>query len=98
MGFFSEIDGELKPSDEYLANHALEGYEDGDMDHDDYEVEDDAVAMSVIRICKNCGKPFTLSAAINEFDYHFAGDYYYMEEFVGQLCGKCALNDIELDF
>ena len=51
MGFFSEIDGELKPSDEYLASHTLEGYEEGDMDHDDYEVEDDTVAMSLIRTC-----------------------------------------------
>ena len=41
MGFFSEIDGELKPSDEYLTKHTLEGYEEGDMDHEDYEVEDD---------------------------------------------------------
>ena len=49
MGFFSEIDGELKPSDEYLSNHHLEGYEDGDMEHDDYEVEDDEVAMSLMR-------------------------------------------------
>ena len=98
MGFFSEIDGELKPSDDYLANHTLEGYEDGDMEHDDYEVEDDAVAMSVIRTCKNCGKPFTLSSAIKAFDEHFAGDYYYMEEFVGQICGKCAITEIEEEF
>ena len=68
MGFFSEIDGELKPSDEYLASHTLEGYEEGDMDHEDYEVEDDMVAMSLIRTCTNCGKPFTLAAAIETFD------------------------------
>ena len=98
MGFFSEIDGELKPSDDYLANHTLEGYEDGDMEHEDYEVEDDAVAMSLLRTCKNCVKPFTLSAAIEEFDNYYDGEFYYMEEFVGQLCGKCAIEDIELEF
>ena len=97
-GIFSEIDGELKPSDEYLASHTLEGYEEGDMDHEDYEVEDDMVAMSLIRTCTNCGKPFTLAAAIETFDNHFDGEFYYMEEFVGQLCGKCAINDVELDF
>lgn len=98
MGFFSEIDGELKPSDDYLSNHTLEGYEDGDMEHEDYEVEEDAVAMSLLRTCKNCGKAFTLSAAIEEFDNHYDGEFYYMEEFVGQLCGKCAIEDIELEF
>ncbi|WP_458457652.1 hypothetical protein [Pseudobutyrivibrio sp.] len=98
MGFFSEIDGELKPSDDYLTNHTLEGYEEGDMDHDDYEVEDDTVAMSLIRTCSNCGKPFTLAAAIENFDNHFDGEFYYIEEFVGQLCGKCAINDVELNF
>ena len=45
MGFFSEINGELKPSDEYLSTHSLEGYEQGDMEHEDYQVEDDEVAM-----------------------------------------------------
>ena len=97
MGFFSEIEGELRPSKEYLESHILEGYEAGDMDHEDYEVEDDVVAMAVIRTCKNCGKPFTLSAAIKTFDNHFEGEFYYMEEFVGQLCGACAIKDVELD-
>ena len=64
MGFFSEIDGELKPSDEYLATHKLEGYEEGDMEHDDYEVEDDEVAMSLMRKCKDCGKTFTAETNI----------------------------------
>ncbi|WP_458459514.1 hypothetical protein [Pseudobutyrivibrio sp.] len=26
------------------------------------------------------------------------GEFYYMEKFVGQLCGKCAINDVEQDF
>jgi ribosomal protein S27AE len=98
MGFFSEIDGELKPSDEYLATHKLEGYEEGDMEHEDYEVEDDEVAMSLMRKCKDCGKAFTLAGAIKEFDSYFDGEFFYMEEFVGQLCGKCAIVDVEQDF
>ena len=97
MGYFSEIDGELKPSDDYMQNHTLEGYEEGDMDHENYEIEDDTVAISLLRTCKNCGKPFTLAAAIKDFDNHFAGEFFYMEEFVGQLCGKCAIDDIEQD-
>ena len=48
MGFFSEIDGELKPSDDYLASHELPGYEEGDMEHDDYEITDDTVAVSLM--------------------------------------------------
>lgn len=95
MGFFSEIDGELKPSDEYLSSHQLQGYEDGDMEHEDYEVEDDEVAMSLMRKCKDCGKVFTLAGAIKEFDSYFDGEFFYMEEFVGQLCGKCAITEIE---
>ncbi len=95
MGFFSEIDGVLKPSEEYLANHILEGYEEGDMDHDDYEVEDDEVAMSLIRKCKACNKAFTLAGAIKDFDEYYDGEFFYMEEFVGQLCGKCAIEEIE---
>lgn len=95
MGYFSEIDGELKPSDDYMANHVLEGYEDGDMEHDDYEIEDDTVALSLMRVCKSCGKPFTLSKAISTFDDYFDGEFFYMEEFVGQVCGDCAIADIE---
>ncbi len=98
MGFFSEIDGELKPSDDYISTHTLEGYEEGDMEHDDYEVEDDTVAMSIIRNCNNCGKPFTLSSAMKQFDEYFDGEFFYMEEFVGQVCGKCAIADVEGDF
>lgn len=98
MGFFSEIDGELKPSDEYLATHKLEGYEEDDMEHEDYEVEDDEVAMSLMRKCKDCGKAFTLAGAIKEFDSYFDGEFFYMEEFVGQVCGKCAIADVEQDF
>ena len=98
MGYFSEIDGELKPSDEYLKNHVLEGYEEGDMDHDDYEIENDEVALSIIRKCKNCDKAFTLSKAIKDFDAYFDGEFNYMEEFVGQFCGKCAIENIELDY
>ena len=98
MGFFSEIEGELKPSDEYLATHKLEGYEEDDMEHEDYEVEDDEVAMSLMRKCKDCGKAFTLACAIKEFDSYFDGEFFYMEEFVGQVCGKCAIDDVEQDF
>ncbi|SDZ90450.1 hypothetical protein SAMN02910384_00507 [Pseudobutyrivibrio sp. ACV-2] len=98
MGFFSEINGELKPSDEYLSIHSLEGYEQGDMEHEDYQVEDDEVAMSLMRKCKNCGKPFTLAGAINDFDTYFNEEFFYMEEFVGQLCGKCAITEIEEEF
>lgn len=98
MGFFSEIEGELKPSDEYLSNHHLEGYEDGDMEHDDYEVEDDEVAMSLMRKCKDCGKAFTLEGAIRDFDAYFDGEFFYMEEFVGQICGRCAITEIEEEF
>ena len=98
MGFFSVIDGELKPSDDYLSTHTLSGYEEGDMDHDDYEVEDDTVAMSLMRVCKDCGKAFTLSKAIETFDNYFDGEFFYMEEFVGQLCGDCAIADVEGDF
>ena len=25
-------------------------------------------------------------------------EFFYMEEFVGQLCGECAINDVEGDF
>ena len=46
-------------------------------------------------IFRYCGKPFTLSAAIETFDKHFDGEFYYMEEFVGQLCGKCTVSDVE---
>lgn len=95
MGYFSEIDGLLKPSDDYMANHVLEGYEDGDMEHDDYEIEDDTVALSLMRVCKSCGKAFTLSKAISTFDDYFDGEFFYMEEFVGQVCGDCAIADIE---
>ena len=95
MGFFSEIDGELKPSDDYMSNHTLAGYEDGDFEHDDYEVTDDTVAMSLMRVCKICGKAFTLKKAIDYFDGYFEGEFFYMEEFVGQLCGECAVDDIE---
>ena len=98
MGFFSEINGELKPSDEYLASHTLDGYEEGDMEHDDYEIEDDEVAMSLMRTCKNCQKAFTLKKAINDFDSYFDGEFFYMEEFVGQICGKCAITEIEEEF
>lgn len=98
MGFFSEINGELKPSDEYLSTHTLEGYEQGDMEHEDYQVEDDEVAMSLMRTCKNCGKPFTLAGAIKDFDAYFNDEFFYMEEFVGQLCGKCAITEIEEEF
>ena len=98
MGFFSEIDGELKPSDEYLSSHQLQGYEDGDMEHDDYEVEDDEVAMSLMRKCKDCGKAFTLGGAIKDFAAYFDGEFFYMEEFVGQICGKCAITEIEEEF
>lgn len=98
MGFFSEIDGELKPSDEFLSSHQLEGYEDGDMEHDDYEVEDDEVAMSLMRKCRDCGKAFTLEGAIKDFDVYFDGEFFYMEEFVGQICGKCAIKEIEEEF
>ncbi len=98
MGFFSEIDGELKPSDDYLANHVLEGYEKGDMEHDDYEIEDDNVALSLMRVCRKCGKAFTLSKAIPIFDNFFDGEFFYMEEYVGQLCGECAIDDLETDF
>ena len=98
MGFFSEIDGELKPSDDYLANHELLHYEEGDMEHDDYEVTDDPVAMSLIRMCNTCGKPFTLANAIDKFDNYFDREFFYMEEFVGQVCGDCAIEDVEGDF
>ena len=98
MGFFSEIDGELKPSDDYMASHNLSGYEEGDMDHDDYDVKDDVVAMSLMRICNNCGKAFTLAKAIEAFDSYFDGEFFYMEEFVGQICGDCAIVDVEEDF
>ena len=98
MGYFSEIDGELKPSDDYLSTHTLNGYEEGDMEHDDYEINDDIVAMSLMRICNDCGKAFTLSNAIQTFDNYFEGEFLYMEEFVGQLCGECAIADVEGDF
>ncbi len=98
MGKFSEIDGELRPSKEYLESHTLIDYDENDVWHDDYEVEDDTVAMSLIRNCKKCGKPFTLAAAIEGFDNHFEGEFFYLEEFVGQLCGKCAIADVEADF
>ena len=98
MGYFSEIDNELKPSEDYLATHQLQGYESGDMEHDDYDVKDDMVAMSLMRVCKDCGKPFTLAKAIETFDEYFDGEFYYMEEFVGQLCGECAIDDVEGDF
>ena len=38
------------------------------MEHDDYEVEDDEVAMSLMRKCKDCGKAFTLAGAIKDSD------------------------------
>ena len=98
MGYFSEIDGELKPSDDYLANHELPGYEEGDMEHDDYDVADDTVAMSLMRVCSECEKAFTLSKAIEIFDEYFDGEFFYMEEFVGQICGDCAIKAIEEEF
>ncbi|MBR5637391.1 MAG: hypothetical protein IKW81_10735 [Pseudobutyrivibrio sp.] len=98
MGFFSEIDGELKPSEDYLATHALLGYEDGDMEHDDYEIEEDEVAMSLMRKCNNCGKAFTLAGAMKDFDSYFDGEFFYMEEFVGQVCGSCAISELEKEF
>lgn len=51
-----------------------------------------------MRVCKDCGKAYTLSKAIEVFDNYFDGEFFYMEEFVGQLCGDCAINDIEGDF
>ncbi len=98
MGFFSIIDGDLKPSDEYLEVHKLQGYEVGDMDHDDYDINEDTVAISIIRICNKCGKPFTLGSAISKFDDYFKSEFFYMEEFVGQMCANCAIEEVESDF
>ncbi len=98
MGFFSVIDDELKPSDDYLSNNELVGYEPGDMEHEDYNIEDDTVALSLIRTCTNCKCHFSLQSAIREFNNYFEGEFFYMEEFVGQICGKCAIKDVEKDF
>lgn len=95
MGWFSIINNEFKPSDEYLRTHKLEGYEEGDTCHEDYDVSDDVEAMNCARVCEKCGKTFTLDDAMVEYGDYFNNDFDYMDDFCGDVCGSCAIEKTE---
>ena len=95
MGWFSLLGGNFKPSDDYLKNHKLKGYQDGDVENDDYDVEDDVEALTCSRTCSKCGRTFTLEEAMGDYSYHFNSDLDYLSDYCGDICGDCAIEDME---
>ena len=50
--------------------------------------------MNMTRMCEKCGKSFTLADAIMEYD-SFADGTSYMENYAGEICGECAIDELE---
>ena len=90
LGRFMLYHGKVRPSDSYLASHTLPGYAADDWYHEAYDINDDEEALQMKRVCKQCGKEFTLSDAAGEYDSAM-GWPYYTEEFIGDLCAECAI-------
>ena len=98
MGRFMLYNGDLRPSDSYLASHELSGYDpEVDTWHDDYDVEDDDEILYEPRTCEMCGASFTIYDAMS--DYGDRIDWPgYTEACRGELCGNCAADRTESKF
>lgn len=97
MGRFMLYNGDVRPSDSYLATHVLPGYEPDDWYNDDYDVEDDEEILYMPRTCKECLCTFTLYEAMS--DYADRIDWPpYTEDNIGEYCGNCAADRTEEQF
>ena len=98
MGRFYLHNGDLRPSDDYLASHELPDYEPGDdWFNDSYDVEDDPTVLYEQRTCEKCGKTFNLYDAMSEYADRISWpDYGY--ECAGEYCGNCAADIMDEKF
>ncbi len=93
MGRFYLHNGDVRPSDSYLANHDLD-YDSDDWFNDDYDVEDDVEVLYETRTCNRCGCSFTLYEAMSRYSDRI-GYQRYGYDFVGEYCGDCAADITE---
>ena len=51
--------------------------------------------MNCERICSKCGTTFTLDGAMATYGSFFNFDLDYFDDYSGEICGNCAIDDME---
>lgn len=96
---FMLYNGELRPSDSYLETHPMPDYRKDDWYNAAYDYRQDEEVFLTQRTCEKCGKTFTLPEAAERVKSYFKPyPIEYAEHFKGEVCGDCAIKEIESIF
>lgn len=91
--------GRVRPSDTYLKTHPLPDYREGDWLNDAYDLQNDHDVFLAERVCAYCGASYALPETIETVKCSFAPyPIACTALFVGDVCGPCALKEINSVF